>query len=287
MHRNFAEGNESLSGFYNDYTSKEKNNSFIDFNNDFPSNLNINLDNLLFNLPNQYNLNNERTIPLPLSITNINSNSWKSTKYTFIIYKKRRKRGRMTLKDKLEETRDSTQIHLKDKNDCKMAKIQIGYFTFLIEFLNLIMLMLKLDYNFLDLKGDYKGNINQKFRAELNKKTIKDIILESPISGKYKKKEMDYNQKIINKLENEGHNIILNIMNKKFLYFFENIYYKNLRKFNLTMFDNNSLEVNLPLSIKLFNDLLNKNKSKNSVENENYENSMKKCAKKYFFPRNN
>ena len=287
MHRNFAEGNESLSGFYNDYTSKEKNNSFIDFNNDFPSNLNINLDNLLFNLPNQYNLNNERTIPLPLSITNINSNSWKSTKYTFIIYKKRRKRGRMTLKDKLEETRDSTQIHLKDKNDCKMAKIQIGYFTFLIEFLNLIMLILKLDYNFLDLKGDYKGNINQKFRAELNKKTIKDIILESPISGKYKKKEMDYNQKIINKLENEGHNIILNIMNKKFLYFFENIYYKNLRKFNLTMYDNNSLEVNLPLSIKLFNDLLNKNKSKNSVENENYENSMKKCAKKYFFPRNN
>ena len=287
MHRNYAEGNESLSGFYNDYTSKEKNNSFIDFNNDFPSNLNINLDNLLFNLPNQYNLNNERTIPLPLSITNINSNSWKSTKYTFIIYKKRRKRGRMTLKDKLEETRDSTQIHLKDKNDCKMAKIQIGYFTFLIEFLNLIMLMLKLDYNFLDLKGDYKGNINQKFRAELNNKTIKDIILESPISGKYKKKEMDYNQKIINKLENEGLNIILNIMNKKFLYFFENIYYKNLRKFNLTMYDNNSLEVNLPLTIKLFNDLLNKNKSKNSVENENYENSMKKCAKKYFFPRNN
>ena len=287
MHRNFAEGNESLSGFYNDYTSKEKNNSFIDFNNDFPSNLNINLDNLLFNLPNQYNLNNERTIPLPLSITNINSNSWKSTKYTFIIYKKRRKRGRMTLKDKLEETRDSTQIHLKDKNDCKMAKIQIGYFTFLIEFLNLIMLMLKLDYNFLDLKGDYKGNINQKFRAELNNKTIKDIILESPISGKYKKKEMDYNQKIINKLENEGHNIILNIMNKKFLYFFENIYYKNLRKFNLTIFDNNFLEVNLPMNIKLFNDLLNKNKSKNSVENENYENSMKKCAKKYFFPRNN
>ncbi len=54
-----------------------------------------------------------------------------------------KKRGRKN--DKIEPQ------HTLFKNDCKMAKIQRGYFTFLILFLNKIMNLLKLNYSFIDL----------------------------------------------------------------------------------------------------------------------------------------
>ena len=170
--------------------------------------------------------------------------------------------------------------HTKGKNDCRMAKIQASYFTFLISFLNLIMKKLKLKYQFFQLKGKYKSNINQKFRASLNKKTIIEILKEAPISPKYKNVN-NSNINIINKLIEEGQDTLLNILDKNFLYFFDNIYFKNLKKFNLSSFELNPIEVNLPQNIKLFKDLLNK--SKNDENFCEYRIKMEKCAKKYFF----
>ena len=169
--------------------------------------------------------------------------------------------------------------HTKGKNDCRMAKIQASYFTFLISFLNLIMKQLKLKYQFFQLKGKYKSNINQKFRASLNKKTIVEILKEAPISPKYKNVKNN-NINIINILIEEGQETLLNILDKNFLYFFDNIYYKNLKKFNLSSFELNPIEVNLPQNIKLFKDLLNK--SKNDENFNEYKVQMEKCAKKYF-----
>ena len=169
--------------------------------------------------------------------------------------------------------------HTKGKNDCRMAKIQASYFTFLISFLNLIMKQFKLKYHFFQLKGKYKSNINQKFRACLNKKTIVEILKEAPISPKYKNVK-NSNINIINKLIEEGQDTLLNILDKNFLYFFDNIYFKNLKKFNLSSFELNPIEVNLPQNIKLFKDLLNKNK--NDENFNEYKVQMEKCAKKYF-----
>jgi len=169
--------------------------------------------------------------------------------------------------------------HTKGKNDCRMAKIQASYFTFLISFLNLIMKQFKLKYHFFQLKGKYKSNINQKFRAFLNKKTIVEILKEAPISPKYKNVN-NSNINIINKLIEEGQGTLLNILDKNFLYFFDNIYFKNLKKFNLSSFEPNPIEVNLPQNIKLFKDLLNKNK--NDENFNEYKVQMEKCAKKYF-----
>ena len=94
------------------------------------------------------------------------------------ILKKKRKRGRKNNKEECQ--------HNEFKNDNKMAKIQIGYFSFIITFINSIMKLLNLNYYFIELNGKDKSNINQKHRDCLNKKTIKEIILETPISGRFK-----------------------------------------------------------------------------------------------------
>ena len=184
-----------------------------------------------------------------------------------------KKRGRKNEKEEIQ--------HSKFKNDCKMAKIQRNYMTFLISFLNLIMSLLlnDKDYFFCDIDGDYKSNVNQKNRASLNQKTIKEIILEAPISGKIKKKDISHNKTICHRLEEEGQKILLNILDQKFLFFFENIYYANLKKYDLSPFGLD-LEVDLTKDekIKTFKDLLNKDK----LLNLDYKIGMKKCAENYF-----
>ena len=182
------------------------------------------------------------------------------------ILKKKRKRGRKNDKEKPQ--------HTEFKNDNKMAKIQVSYFSFIIAFINAIMKLLNLDYCFIELNGKDKSNINQKYRDCLNKKTIKEIILETPISGRFKK-DQNYNVMQYNKLIKDGQSIILNIINKNFLFFFD-IYFNNIKKFNLSSFGLNSFEVELPDNVKFFNDLLNKRKSNDF---ERYKAEMEKCAK--------
>ena len=186
------------------------------------------------------------------------------------ILKEKRKRGRKNDKE--------VPQHTEFKNDNKMAKIQVSYFSFLIAFLNAIIKLLNLNYYFIELKGKDKSKINQKYRDSLNKKTIKEIILETPISGRYKK-DKNYNSIQYNKLlVKDGQSIILSIMEKNFLFFF-NIYFNNVKKFNLSSFGLKSLEVELPNKVKFFNDLLNKRKSDDF---ERYKKDMEKCAKNNF-----
>ena len=181
-----------------------------------------------------------------------------------------KKRGRQNNKIKPQ--------HTEYKNDCRMAKIQVSYISFLIKFINYIMERMRLSYFFIDLNGKYKSNINQTFRNSLNKKTIKEILFEAPISGRFTR-EQDYNIQVYNRLEKEGYNLIIKILNKNFLFFFEKIYYDNQKKLDLSSFGFDPYEIELPDDIKVFEDLLNKRKKEDFT---NYKNQMKKCAEKYF-----
>lgn len=196
-----------------------------------------------------------------------------------------KKRGRKNGKDKPQ--------HTKKKNDNKMAKIQRHYFTFLIQLLNLIILKLRKDdhYLFYDIDGHHKGNIKKKNREGLNKKSIEKILYNTPISDK-RKKDRRHNKIVLNKLKEEGQTIILHIFEQKFLYFFEKVYYANLKKFDLSSFceiqslisHNLDLEIDLTKNpnVKTFNDLFNKEE----IKDLDYENKMHKCAEKYFLSQN-
>lgn len=168
--------------------------------------------------------------------------------------------------------------HTSLKNDNKMTKIQVNYINFLIRFINEIMNQLGIKLSFVELEGKYKINIKKKYRKILKNKTIKDIILEASISKKISTKNNNYNTYIINELEREGKYIILNVLDKKLFHFFE-IYYKNMTKFNLSSFELDNFEVQLPDTIKTFKDLIVDYKGDNI---NLYKNEMEKCAKKYF-----
>jgi hypothetical protein len=210
----------------------------------------------------------------PSSDTNDSSKSENLTK---------RKRGRKPNADADKEGKEmkNKKIHGKGKNDNRMSKIQRSYLKYLISSLNVKMKSIGLKYEFFQLNGKDIGNINKTFRDKLIKKKIKELILDTPIFGRIEGGKKDHNKNIIKKLEEEGQEIILNILDKNCLYFFEN-YYKNLRTFELKLSESNFIQINLPQNIELFNDLLNRNKCDNSEENEKYENDMRKCAIKYF-----
>lgn len=189
----------------------------------------------------------------------------------------RKKRGR---KSKSEKNRYITKYeHTPFKNDNKMRKIQSGYITFLIKLINEIMdTKLHLNYSFIELDYRYKGNINKDFRIKLNNKKIKDIIIEAPISPKFSSKEENYNVNIYKRLVLKGKNIVLDILEKKFLFFFE-IYYKNEKKINLSTFGFEPLEIELSHKIKMFKDLEINNIVNNLID---YKREIDNCAKKYF-----
>ena len=187
----------------------------------------------------------------------------------------KKKTGRQNGKDESQ--------HNNLKNDCRMAKIQTNYFNYLIPFLNAIMRKFNINYFFVNLAGIFKSNINQKFRADLIKKTIKQILKEAPISERYSNFEKNHNINVIDKLIEERQDIILNILDKNFLYFFEKIYFSNKRKFNLSSFGLFDCEVELPKNIHLFKDLVNKNKENNNFIV--YEQKLEECAKIEFIKK--
>lgn len=205
------------------------------------------------------------------SLTRVSSDSSNSTKL-------KKKRGKKSNNAEIQ--------HDKLKNDNRMVKIQRSYISFLKDFPNEIMKKLNIKYEFIDIGGKWKGSVNRKFRYSLIKKSIKELLIEAPIGGKYNKEEkLNHNLNVYNKIKEEGHKIILDILEKKYLDFFEKIYFCNVRKFNLSEFGFDSLEIELPQNVKLFNDLLNKNR-RNCKDFSNYKVKMEECAVKYFINLN-
>ena len=173
------------------------------------------------------------------------------------------------------------RIHDKSRADNIISKIQIHYFTFLIQFLNAIMKNLGLKYSFYDLKYNYKNNTTKYQRDILEKKTIKEILLEAPITKKGKKEENN-NREIIQKLENESI-IMINILDKKFLSFFNNIYYRKEDDIK----DNFNL-LNLNLNCNILNILKNVNTFEDIFKEDDfvYKQKVKDIAEKNFCKKN-
>ena len=194
--------------------------------------------------------------------------------------KKRKKPGKKSEQFEDDSIGKKSYIHTRNKFDNIITKIQVSYINFLVNFINIILDA----YNRKDLKFFY---LNAKFkkinkiekRKELKKKSISDIITND-ISPKYKTLEKDINLKIYKKIEKDGLNDIIYILNQKFLFFFENIYYKNLRTFNLKDFGLIDLEIKLPNDLELFENLLMKNDK--SYKFKEYEIKIKKCVKRHF-----
>ena len=185
-----------------------------------------------------------------------------------------KKRGK---KSKLENDVNYKE-HTKYKADNVNRKIKVDSLNSLITFLNCIMLAFGLDYSFKNLDYYYKKTIKKGhpiFDLKIFKsKKIKDILSEAPISRKYTKLSKTYNKNIIEQIEANVHNqYLLNLLNQNYLFFFKNIYYKNLEKICI-----NDKEIDLTKNVKTFKDII---KSSSNVDNK-YKEELEKKANKYY-----
>lgn len=183
-----------------------------------------------------------------------------------------KKRGRKS--NKVNDT--NYKPHSKYKQDNLKRTIQVHFLTFLIQFLNAIMDNLHLNYSFKDLDYKYKININNKNIDKLKTKSIKDILLEAPISPKNKIVDKNHNIKVIEKIE-KNYKYLLNILEQNYSYILKSIYLKDFETINLNEFNIFYKEIDLNKKVNTFKDI-----TKSENEDLSYKIELEKTVKKYF-----
>lgn len=189
--------------------------------------------------------------------------SIKSTECKKLIGKKR---GREPKKGNI-----NNKPHTKYKADNIKRTIQVHFLTFLIQLLNTIMNSLNLNYSFKNLHYDYKKNTKNSNIKEMKSKTIKEILLEAPVTDKFTKINKNYNIEQIRKIE-KTNQYLFKFLDKTYLDIFENIYLKNLKTINLDLLNNNCVEIDISQNVNNFekikkNYLLDKQKLDKIVKN--------------------
>jgi hypothetical protein len=169
----------------------------------------------------------------------------KEKKFKTNYFSLKKKRGRVSI----AISRKKAPIHDKFSEDNLRRKIQVHFMSFIISFINDILKQLGHQQQFNKLSYDFKKNVTNSFFEELKTKKISDIICNN-ISKKYKKENLDFNQKLYENLK--GKEVLKDLFDVNYLVFFKNIYYEK----NIT-FLNSLSEKKIVLSsqIKTFEDL--------------------------------
>ena len=190
----------------------------------------------------------------------------------FTAIKKKRGRGKAN-----SDISDKT--HDKFAPDNLLRKIQVHYLTFIISFLNQILLLFKYHKKFLKLDYEFKKNVNKKNVQELKEKKIIDIVCNK-ISKKYRNVEYS-NSSICEQIKD---NEVLNkILSENYLSLFKKIYYKSSRIINLKEY---GLDQNIVLSkeVKMFDDLLKSNDKEAFDDKDQYKKYLGECALQNYLP---
>ena len=217
--------------------------------------------------------NNQSFLYHPFSQPDINNNSLnininneiskKKEKLIFIIEKRIR-----------ETNKNSTKISERkyDKYNIK-NKIQGYYSNSLIELDKSVCKKIgREDLIFYAIKRKYKVE-NTFIKKNKKNKTIEDFF----INGN------DYNQNLCQKIRGQKIQELIDILNQSYLFFFKKIFFAERKeKYRLKEFGLADIEIEIPNTIKLFNDLIEDNKN-----DKKYVKLLKESAKRNFFLEDN
>ena len=156
------------------------------------------------------------------------------------------------------------RLHSKFSDDNIIRKIQVHFINFIRNFINLKLLQLGFDEQLYKISSFSKQNENKKKFLLLKNMTIEQI-LSQDISPKYKKeKNKKINVILMDKIKSDP--IISNLLYANFLTVFRELY-----------FNEKGIKLNLPKNIKVYKDLVNKNKNEPL-----YVKKLNQCLDKYF-----
>ena len=217
--------------------------------------------------------NNQSFLYHPFSQPDINNNSLNinindeisknKEKLIFIIEKRIRNTSKSSTK-KSERKYDKYNI----KN-----KIQGYYSNSLIELDKSVCKKIgREDLIFYTIKRKYKVE-NTFIKKNKKNKTIEDFF----INGN------DYNQNLCQKIRGQKIQELIDILNQSYLFFFKKIFFAERKeKYRLKEFGLADIEIEIPNTIKLFNDLIEDNKN-----DKKYVKLLKESAKRNFFLEDN
>lgn len=137
-----------------------------------------------------------------------------------------KKRGR---NPKIQKTKVKNRKY--DQDDI-LTKIQVHYISYIINFLNKVSSALGIKEEFKEIKYSLKKNVSYEYFTQLQGKTLKDIV-SMETSNKYSKFGKEHNKDLCESIDNK---VVQNILSKKYLEFFQNYYYKDVKEINLKEF---------------------------------------------------
>ena len=181
--------------------------------------------------------------------------------------------------------------HDKMEKDNIVRKIQVHYCNFLVCFINEVIQKIIIDemyktiddeelnhmkdYLFNNIDYNFKSNIKKKFMEKTENMIIKDII--SPTQEFCELHNINNkNKEIMDKIIAKNNPILNKILNQKYLYYFNEIYYQNKRNLVLEE-ENESINIILSSNTKMLEDLILKNK-----EDKNYILKLKRVVMQNF-----
>jgi hypothetical protein len=174
---------------------------------------------------------------------------------------------------------ENEKCHDRFGKDNLKSKIQNHYISFIIDYVNYILLFLGYRKQF--YKISYKDKIKMKF-SSLKDKNIGEI-LQNNVSPSFDKVNCDENKKTFDEIKDKPG--VKDLFSENYLDLFKNIYYKNKRYLNLS---NYGKDINIYLpnkKIKMLEDLLEKeNKKDGNVKiNKDYKEELIKAVEKNYF----
>ena len=243
------------------------------FNNESQSEENQSHMNNLFSFPfinDEYNILEDDiiissklvTIPLKTINGNRNEDSEDSlygnakTGYKSNFFKIAKKNNKIGRKRKNETEIIVDTGHNKYQTDNILRKLQVHFISFIIKFINLVVLVLGYRDEFCNINYSFKTNVN---KSNIEKLKISNIgyILNQNISTKYQK-DAESNKVIYEKLKNNP--ILCNIFSYNYKDFFKDFYYNKESSLNLNKFGLNiNLKHKYGKEIKMYNDLKEEN----------------------------
>ena len=178
----------------------------------------------------------------------------------------------------------ANKIHDKNELYNSLNKIQVNCFNSIPGCVNSFLDFLNHDKNerFLLINASFKKKVNKTSIDERKRMKLYEIIcLEH--SPKYKKYPLDYNKTLYDKLKKRAeteklYQVLINFLQEDYLYYFQNVYFKNKRTINLHKYGIDAI-LTLSEEVKMFNDKFESFKDKES----DYLDNIKKCINLCFF----
>jgi hypothetical protein len=147
-----------------------------------------------------------------------------------------RKRGRKSNKENQQEKRPPR----KNDRDNIQSKVQVHYMTFIVNFMNCVLKLFRIEKQFQHFDYKSKKVTNFDNSEKLKKQKLEDI-LKLKRSSRYEKSDEKHNENLLEEIKNNNLEVIKNILEENYLIFFEKVYYKSERKISLTKYGSDEI----------------------------------------------